>query len=377
MNNPQVQEKKERSGGVASSSSSSPFTTANAIPRPMEGLHDLGPPPFLTKTYEIVDDPTSDHIVSWSKGNNSFVVWDAQAFAMSLLPRYFKHNNFSSFIRQLNTYGFRKVDPDRWEFANEGFLRGKKYLLKTIKRRRTTHVVPHNSQQVLDPCIEVGRFGLDGEIDRLKRDKQVLMMELIKLRQQQQTSRTCLQVMEQRLKKTERKQHQMMNFLARAMKNPDFLQQLVQEKDRRKELEEVFGKNKRRRSIDQGPSNVSLCDDDVQLVHNNEPGIATFVKVGPQNFGDIDEFEGFELEKIALDMVGGIGVSQCNNVEEDQIGLVEENENRGNKALDEVFWEDLLNEGIEQAGLLGVGGDEDGEDVNVLAEQLGYLSSNP
>ncbi|KAI6693306.1 hypothetical protein NL676_021016 [Syzygium grande] len=354
MNNPQVQGKKERSGGVAFSSSSSPFATAHAIPQPMEGLHDLGPPPFLTKTYEIVDDPTSDHIVSWSKGNNSFVVWDAQAFAMSLLPRYFKHNNFSSFIRQLNTYGFRKVDPDRWEFANEGFLRGKKYLLKTIRRRRTTHVVPHNSRQVLDPCVEVGRFGLDGEIGRLKRDKQVLMMELIKLRQQQQTSRTCLQVMEQRLKKTERKQHQMMNFLARAMKNPDFLQQLVQEKDRRKELEEVFAKSKRRRSIDQGPS-----------------------KVEPQNFGDVNEFEGFELEKIALDMVGGIGVSQCNNVEEDQIGLVEENENRGNKALGEVFWEDLLNEGIEQAGLLGVGGDEDGDDVNVLAEQLGYLSSTP
>ncbi|KAI6693309.1 hypothetical protein NL676_021019 [Syzygium grande] len=212
---------------------------------------------------------------------------------------------------------------------------------------------------------------------RLKRDKQVLMMELIKLRQQQQTSRTCLQVMEQRLKKTERKQHQMMNFLARAMKNPDFLQQLVQEKDRRKELEEVFAKSKRRRSIDQGPSKVSLCDDDDQLVQNNEPGIATFVKVEPQNFGDVNEFEGFELEKIALDMVGGIGVSQCNNVEEDQIGLVEENENRGNKALGEVFWEDLLNEGIEQAGLLGVGGDEDGDDVNVLAEQLGYLSSTP
>lgn len=376
MNNPRVQAKKEHLGGAVFSSSSSPVTV-NAIPQPIEGLHDLGPPPFLTKTYEIVDDPATNHIVSWSKGNNSFVVWDAQAFAMSLLPRYFKHNNFSSFIRQLNTYGFRKVDPDKWEFANEGFLRGQKYLLKNIRRRRTTHLAPHNSQQVLDPCVEVGRFGLDGEIDRLKRDKQVLMMELIKLRQQQQTSKSCLQVMEQRLKKTEMKQHQMMNFLARAMKNPDFLQQLVQQKDSRKELAEVLGKNKRRCSIDQGPSNVSLCDDDDQPVHDNEPSIGTFAKVEPQNYGDIGEFERFELEKIVVDMDGGVGASRCNNIEEDQIGLVEENENRGNKALDEVFWEDLFHEGNEQTGLLGVGDEEDGEDMNILAEQLGYLSSIP
>ncbi|KAG0462424.1 hypothetical protein HPP92_020900 [Vanilla planifolia] len=72
----------------------------------MEGLQDTGPPPFLTKIYDIVDDVSTDRVVSWSAANNSFVVWDAHSFAMDLLPKQFKHNNFSSFVRQLNTYFF-------------------------------------------------------------------------------------------------------------------------------------------------------------------------------------------------------------------------------------------------------------------------------
>ena len=95
---------KEKFRGASSSFSGTPSSSMVQPPQPMEGIHETGPPPFLTKTYDIVEDSTTNHVVSWSRGNNSFVVWDPQAFAMTLLPRYFKHNNFSSIVRQLNTY---------------------------------------------------------------------------------------------------------------------------------------------------------------------------------------------------------------------------------------------------------------------------------
>ncbi|KAI3951359.1 hypothetical protein MKW92_031057, partial [Papaver armeniacum] len=144
--------------------------------------------------------------------------------------------------------GFKKVDPDRWEFANEGFLGGQKHLLKYIKRRRN---ITQNIQQGggLGVCVELGQYGLEDEIDRLKRDPSVLMSEVVRLRQQQQSFEGEIVVIEKRLQVIESKQRNLMGFLEKALKNSDFVHQLLSRNEQNKELGHGIGTGMKRRLL--------------------------------------------------------------------------------------------------------------------------------
>ncbi|CAO1631249.1 unnamed protein product [Sympodiomycopsis kandeliae] len=101
---------------------------------------------FVYKLMRMVSDPESQSLISFNATGTSVVVTNFDDFAKEVLPKHFKHSNFSSFIRQLNMYGFYKVnktprgqrnsaDSQIWEFSHPKFIRGRYDLLDEIRRK--------------------------------------------------------------------------------------------------------------------------------------------------------------------------------------------------------------------------------------------------
>jgi hypothetical protein len=94
-------------------------------------------PGFLTKTYEIFNTPEYQDICSWGPNGDTINIKKIEQFSKQILPKYFKHSNFQSFVRQLNMYDFHKTvqDPSHGEFQHQYFLKDRPELLIYIKRK--------------------------------------------------------------------------------------------------------------------------------------------------------------------------------------------------------------------------------------------------
>ncbi|KAG7282573.1 hypothetical protein CRUP_018692 [Coryphaenoides rupestris] len=159
-------------------------------------------PAFLTKLWTLVEDEDTNELICWSQEGNSFLVLDEQRFAKEILPKFFKHNNMASFIRQLNMYGFRKVmhidtgvvKQERdgpVEFQHPYFKHGQDDLLENIKRK-VSNTRPEESRirqgdlsKILASVQNVHgkQETMDARLSALKRENEALWQEVSDLRQ--------------------------------------------------------------------------------------------------------------------------------------------------------------------------------------------------
>ncbi|KAJ9610000.1 Flocculation suppression protein [Cladophialophora chaetospira] len=128
---------------------------------------------FIHKLYSMLEDKTIQHLISWSNTNESFVMSPSNEFS-KVLAQYFKHTNISSFVRQLNMYGFHKVSdvfhtgsPESalWEFkhGNGSFKKGDLMGLREIKRRASRHTLIHRDS-FSNPKPGVSQPGTPAEV---------------------------------------------------------------------------------------------------------------------------------------------------------------------------------------------------------------------
>mmetsp|Transcript_19727 Transcript_19727/g.29199 ORF Transcript_19727/g.29199 Transcript_19727/m.29199 type:complete len:202 (-) Transcript_19727:1-606(-) len=149
--------------------------TMRAQPRRRKESSSKGDEPvFLRKTYDMINS-CDDDLACWSEKGDTFIIKNPDKFASEVIPTFFKHRKFSSFVRQLNFYGFRKVKSvsalesegesrsQWWEFKHELFTKNTPNNLSEIKR--ATHYIATPEKEVDALKVEVG--DLKSQISRM------------------------------------------------------------------------------------------------------------------------------------------------------------------------------------------------------------------
>lgn len=122
--------------------------------------------------------------------------------------------------------GFRKIDPDKWEFANESFLQGHKYLLKNIQRRRSNQLI--QSKSTSNNNEEFNKMLIEAEIERLHQQKMKMMQQIMELKNKNCETNQYMESVNQKLKAAEHKQMQMVSFLGKMIQNLQENEQVLQ-----------------------------------------------------------------------------------------------------------------------------------------------------
>jgi hypothetical protein len=97
--------------------------------------------PFPTKLHVMLSRVEAEgltDIVGWQPHGRCFVIHKPREFVDQIMPAYFRQSKLTSFQRQLNLYGFRRLTTgaDRGGYYHEMFLKHKLFLCRTMTRIR-------------------------------------------------------------------------------------------------------------------------------------------------------------------------------------------------------------------------------------------------
>ncbi|CDH12144.1 uncharacterized protein ZBAI_03930 [Zygosaccharomyces bailii ISA1307] len=183
-------------------------------------------PAFVNKVWSMLNDESNSNLIKWAEDGKSFVVVNREEFVHQVLPKYFKHSNFASFVRQLNMYGWHKVQDvrsgsiqnssdDKWQFENEFFIKDREDLLQHIVRQKSAnqariHGLNENNDMHLSEYhlndsgnltallneleqIKYSQMALSKDLIRINKDNELLRKENMLARERHRTQQQALE----------------------------------------------------------------------------------------------------------------------------------------------------------------------------------------
>ena len=78
-------------------------------------------------------------IITWNDNQTEIVIRDLKKMAEVVIPVYFRHAKYESFVRQLNMYNFHKVCREKnntINFKHDLFYKGNEHNYFKIKRKK-------------------------------------------------------------------------------------------------------------------------------------------------------------------------------------------------------------------------------------------------
>jgi hypothetical protein len=117
------------------SSASDPDPNDTTVKKTRGGVTEPFPEKLHRLLVEIEKDGNDDVISFYSHGR-AFGIHDTEKFVSEIMPKYFKQSRLSSFQRQLNLYGFKRITsgPDAGGYYHELFLKGRPNLCLHMRR---------------------------------------------------------------------------------------------------------------------------------------------------------------------------------------------------------------------------------------------------
>ena len=109
--------------------------------------------PFkLHRMLEHAEKNGMEDVISFAEGGKSFSIHKPRDFVSGIMPKYFTTSRMSSFQRQLNLYGFRRINEgkEKGSYFHKYFIKGRRSLCKKIRRKKATSKAP----QAFDATIQ-------------------------------------------------------------------------------------------------------------------------------------------------------------------------------------------------------------------------------